>query len=38
MTEIAFTEEEKTVLVQKLKCYLDQELEFEIGQFDAEFY
>lgn len=37
MTEIEFTEEEKSVLVQKLKRYFDQELDFEIGQFDAEF-
>jgi len=37
MREITFTEEEKAVLVQKLKRYLDQELDFEIGQFDAEF-
>jgi len=37
MTEITFIEEEKAVLVQKLKRYLNQELDFEIGQFDAEF-
>ncbi len=37
MIEIEFTEDEKRVLVQKLKCYLDQELDYEIGQFDAEF-
>lgn len=35
--EIQFTQEEKDVLVHKLKRYLDQELDFEIGQFDAEF-
>lgn len=35
--EIQFTQEEKDVLVHKLKRYLDQELDFDIGQFDAEF-
>ena len=35
--EIQFTQEEKDVLVHKLKHYLDQELDFDIGQFDAEF-
>jgi len=34
---IEFTKEEKEVLVHKLKRYLDQELDLEIGQFDAEF-
>lgn len=34
---IEFNEREKEVLVQKLKRYLDQELDVEIGQFDAEF-
>ncbi len=37
MSEIEFTGDEKAVLVHKLKRYLDQELDFEIGQFDAEF-
>ncbi len=35
--EIQFTQEEKDVLVHKLKRYLDQELDFDIGQFDTEF-
>lgn len=35
--EIQFTQEEKALLVHKLKQYLEQELDFEIGQFDAEF-
>jgi len=35
--QIEFTQEEKDVLVHKLKGYLDQELDFDIGQFDAEF-
>lgn len=37
MLEIEFTQEEKNVLVHKLKRYFDQELDYEIGQFDAEF-
>ena len=37
MSEIQFTEDEKALLVQKLKRYLDQELDYDIGQFDAEF-
>lgn len=37
MSEIEFTQEEKNVLVHKLKHYLDQELDFQVGQFDAEF-
>ncbi len=32
-----FTRDEKEVLVQKLKRYLDQELDVQVGQFDAEF-
>ena len=38
MSEIVFTEEEKEVLVQKLKRYMAEELDYEIGQFDAEFF
>ena len=37
MSIIQFSEEEKEVLVQKLKVHLNDELDFEIGQFDAEF-
>jgi len=37
LIEIAFTQEEKNILVYKLKRYLDQELDFQLGQFDAEF-
>ncbi len=37
MSEIEFTGDEKAVFVHKLKRYLDQELDYEIGQFDAEF-
>ena len=35
--KIEFSEEQKAVIVQKIKIYLDQELGVEIGQFDAEF-
>ena len=37
MSNIQFTKDEKELLVQKLKRYFDQELDFSIGQFDAEF-
>lgn len=37
MANITFSKEEKEHLAQKLKYYLAQELNFEIGQFDAEF-
>ena len=37
MSEITFTEEEKSVLVEKIKHYFENELSQEIGQFDAEF-
>ncbi len=37
MTGMEFTRDEKEVLVQKLKRYLDQELDVQVGQFDAEF-
>lgn len=37
MTEIAFTKEEKNILIHKLKRYLNQELDYEIGQFNTEF-
>ena len=37
MTDITFTKEEKEHLVQKVKKYFNQELDEEIGQFDAEF-
>ena len=34
---IEFSKEEKEVLVEKIRTYLDDELGHEIGQFDAEF-
>lgn len=37
MSEIEFSTEEKQVLVQKIKAYFNDELDQELGQFDAEF-
>ena len=37
MATIEFTAQEKSVLVEKLKAYFINELDQEIGQFDAEF-
>ncbi|MFC3151894.1 DUF2164 domain-containing protein [Litoribrevibacter euphylliae] len=37
MAEIKFTREEKDLIVQKVKMYFREELDQEIGQFDAEF-
>ncbi len=37
MSEIKFTKEEKETLVPKIKMYLHEELDVEIGNFDAEF-
>ena len=37
MSEIEFSNEEKETIVQKIKLYFEQELNQEIGQFDAEF-
>lgn len=34
---IEFSKEEKAVLVEKIRDYFDQELDHEIGQFEAEF-
>jgi uncharacterized protein (DUF2164 family) len=38
MSEIKFSKEEKEVLVQKMKGYLADELDVEIGQFECEFF
>ena len=35
--KIEFTKQEKELLVQKLKHYFTNELDQDIGQFDAEF-
>lgn len=37
MAEIEFTNQEKESMVQKLQIYFENELDQEIGQFDAEF-
>lgn len=37
MSSIEFTNQEKAVLVEKLQRYFDNELDQELGQFDAEF-
>lgn len=37
MTEISFDEERKAVLCQKLQRYIADELDHEVGQFEAEF-
>jgi len=34
---IEFTQQEKELLVHKLKHYFSEELDLDIGQFDAEF-
>lgn len=35
--DIKFSKEEKAIIVKKLQLYFQQELEQEIGRFDAEF-
>ena len=37
MSEIKFTKEEKETLIPKIKMYLHEELNTDIGNFDAEF-
>lgn len=37
MERIKFSKEEKERMVQKVKCYFREELNQEIGGFDAEF-
>jgi uncharacterized protein (DUF2164 family) len=37
MAEIEFSKAEKDTIVQKIQDYLNDELDIEIGQFDAEF-
>lgn len=37
MTQIQFTQEEKSAIVERIKQYFSNELKQEIGQFDAEF-
>jgi uncharacterized protein (DUF2164 family) len=37
MADIKFTDEEKAVIVRKIQLYFTEELQQEIGRFDAEF-
>ncbi len=37
MASIEFSREEKEVIVRKIQLYFSEELDQEIGQFDAEF-
>lgn len=37
MSEIEFSKQQKELLVEKIQKYLNDELDFDIGQFDAEF-
>lgn len=37
MEKIAFTKDEKEVMIQKVKLYFSEELNQDIGGFDAEF-
>jgi uncharacterized protein (DUF2164 family) len=37
MSDIEFTKEEKDLIVQKIQMYFHEELDSEIGQFDAQF-
>lgn len=37
MTAVKFSNDEKAILVDKIKAYFDRELDQEIKQFDAEF-
>ena len=37
MSEIEFSKEEKDILAKKIQLYFSEELDHEIGQFDAQF-
>lgn len=37
MAEIRFSDEEKQAIGQRVQRYVEEELDLEIGQFDAEF-
>jgi len=37
MPEIEFSKEEKALIVNKIKLYFKEELDSDIGQFDAQF-
>ena len=37
MSEIEFSKEEKDILARKIQLQFSEELDYEIGQFDAQF-
>jgi len=37
MSKIKFNKQEKEAIVKKIRFYFDQELDQDLGQFDAEF-
>lgn len=37
MAKIEFSKDEKALLVRKLQVYFNEELQYELGRFDAEF-
>ena len=37
MAQIIFSEDKKTQLIDKLQRYFESELDYELGQFDADF-
>lgn len=37
MADIVFSKDEKEVLTRKIQHYFNDELDYEIGQFDAQF-
>ena len=37
MSDITFSNEEKAILVEKLKAYFERELDQDIGQFECQF-
>ena len=38
MSKIEFASQQKEQLIQKLQKYMSQELDIELGQFDADFF
>jgi len=37
MSEIKFSKEEMEIITKKVQLYFSEELDYEIGQFDAQF-
>lgn len=37
MSEIEFSKEEKEIITRKIQLYFTEELDIELGQFDAQF-